>query len=108
MMKLSEDLKQSYIQVAMVAAILADHYSEGLYKEVQKNNSGYITTMELFGQWAYEFEAGTTHINWEDAISDGQIAFKVDINTYWQLEGVCWDDFIIEFGKEKLNQYRNG
>ncbi len=106
-MGISKDLKQSYIEAGMVSAILGDHYAEDLYKEVQKRGAGYLYAVRLISEWAYKFQEGTTHIDWEQASDNSFISFKADINTYWRLEGVCWDDYIIEFGKEELKQYKD-
>lgn len=87
-------------EVAMVSAIISDTVLQKLYPEVQKNGQGYISTVELIGDWAIEFAEKHKDTNWEDALENG-----IKPLTKFLPEIICWDDAVMDFAVHKFEEY---
>ena len=89
---LVKDQINDYVrEVAMVAIILSDNYMKQLY---EKSNMGYMNCIDTLHQWAVEYITKFAHVTeWEEFL-DTDRTFG---------ECACWDDFVISFGKAKLD-----
>ena len=82
------------IEIGMLAAIFSDNFLKELY---EKSGNGYITVVEEISAWAHEFY-NLYYLklkNWD--------AFSESTDNIYQ--AVCWDDFVIAWGANRLNKY---
>ena len=91
-------------EIAQISAIIADNILKELY---EYNNShsigGYIYTTEEIATWAVDFYYQTSSIDWEDR---EELIVQIN-NSNTILKGYCWDDFIIEFARKKLELWKS-
>lgn len=84
------------IEIGMLAAIFSDTFLNELY---EKSGKGYITVVEEISAWAHEFY-NLYYLklkNWDE--------FSESHDNIYQ--AICWDDFVIAWGEERLNKYIN-
>lgn len=93
--------KEQLKEVAMIGAIMADHVTEELYKHMQINGHGYITTVEQIGEWAIEFLHKHKKTNWEDVMEGNMKALSARMS-----EVICYDDAVIDYAYHKLEQLK--
>lgn len=98
-MKIADDIKTQIgeyaREVSITAIILSDNYMKELYKVSQ---SGYIFCIDLLQTWAAQFVQKYAHVEeWEEFIYS-------DANIYKGT--MCWDDFVIAFGEEKMKEFK--
>jgi hypothetical protein len=79
-------------EVGMVAAIMADHASEDLYKKMQEKGAGYISTFEQISNWAIEFVDTHIDTDWEEYLS-----IDIKPKSKKMTSVMCWDDCCIDF-----------
>lgn len=82
--KLSIDEKIK--EVAAIAVILGDHFTNLLYEHHQTLSIGYVPTVEKISDFALEFFNSHPETDW----SDGEHV---------------WDDEVYLFGKAKVDEY---
>lgn len=82
------------IEIGQIAAILSDECLQELY---DKSNLGYIDCTYAIGEWAVEFFDKYRNTDWEDLLQNPK-SFGFNDGT------ICWDDAIMQFGKQKLNE----
>ena len=97
MLLANEEVVSGHIQryadeVTVTAIILSDNYMKQLY---EKSGTGYIACIDTIREWANEFVTLYGHVEEWDEFCDTQ---KVYENI------ACWDDFVISFGKEKMDK----
>lgn len=92
---------QELAEVAMIAVILGDHFTEKLYEEMQKRGTGYISTVEEIGKWAVEFYRKHRKTNWENALENEMKPLSKEMKSV-----ICYDEAILDFGFFKLNQFK--
>ena len=91
---LIEDIKKYAREIGWISVILSDNYMDKLYTKL---GLGYMATMEMITEWAEEFVRTYAHVEeWEEFIYS-------DKNPYGSTDVICWDDFVIRFGYEKIN-----
>jgi hypothetical protein len=80
-------------EIGLVSAILADHWMKDLY---EAQGTGYIAALDTLTDWAIECVKGYAHVEeWEEYLDSDECPYK----------GVlCWDDFVIRFGAEKMKE----
>lgn len=88
-------------EVGLVAAIMGDHITKRLYKEVQRRGNGYIFTIDMLSDWAVEFVKKHCHINWEKVLGEGMPCVASGGGT-----NICWDDAVMDYANYKLEQYK--
>ncbi len=77
-------------EVAWVSIILSDNYLERLYVKM----GGYMACIEELHRWAVEFVTKFAHVKeWDEFLSTDR--------TFGECS--CWDDFIVAYGKTKLD-----
>lgn len=64
---------------------------------------GEIHRLEHLSGMALDFQNNTTNIDWEKSYKDGFMLYKDNEGTL-KLEGIDWEEYIIEFGKYKINR----
>jgi len=75
------------LEVAQIATIITHNIDfDKLYN---LNNEGYIGTTHLISEWALEFYLKEKDTDWQDRL---------------ETEG-CWDDCIINYAKNKIENY---
>lgn len=80
-------------EVALVAIIISDNIMKPLY---EKSGIGYMACIDLIKDWAKEFVTMYAHVEeWEEFCSTQQIYKNI----------MCWDDFVIAYANEKLENY---
>jgi hypothetical protein len=88
-------------EVGMVSAIIADHITKKLYKKMQANGTGYISTIEQISEWAIEFVEKHKNTKWEDVLMDETIKpISKAIKSI-----ICWDDAVFDFAQYKLENF---
>lgn len=88
-------------EIGMVAAIMADHVSENLYKKMQELGTGYIATFEQIANWAIEFVDKHEKTNWEERNSSNNKPLSKKMSSV-----ICWDDACLDFAYYKLEQLK--
>jgi hypothetical protein len=88
-------------EVGMVAAIMADHVAEDLYKKMQELGTGYIATFEQIADWAIEFVDKHEKTNWEEFLSSDNKPLSKKIKSL-----ICWDDSCIDYAFHKLEKLK--
>lgn len=88
-------------EVGMVAAIMADHVAEDLYKKMQELGTGYIATFEQIADWAIEFVDKHEKTNWEEFLSSDNKPLSKKITSL-----ICWDDACIDYAFHKLGKLK--
>ena len=78
----------------MYAACLADNWMAELY---EKSGKGYIAALDEITAWAHEF-----YNSYYENLKDWETFEQSEDNTY---KAVCWDDFVIAWGKDRLEKY---
>lgn len=82
------------IEIGMYAACLADNCITDLY---EKSGKGYISALDEITAWAHEFYA-----KYYEPLKDWEAFETSEANIY---NSVCWDDFVIEWGRDRLAAY---
>jgi hypothetical protein len=82
-------------EIALIAAILGDNFSKVIYDA--ENEMGYIATIEQLALWAQEFYDKYKDTDWE--------AWSLSAPGY--PTGICWDQFVIEWGEKKVQELLN-
>jgi hypothetical protein len=90
--------QEQLIELAMIGVILGDHFAQGLYKKMQEQGTGYVSTFEQIGGWAVEFYYKHKETNWDEALQDMKPLSR-EVSSV-----LCWDDCVIDFGFYKLAQ----
>ncbi|MEO8171459.1 MAG: hypothetical protein ABI581_00195 [Sediminibacterium sp.] len=85
------------IEIGMYAACLADNWLNELY---EKSGKGYISALDEITAWAHEF-----YNLYYEKLKDWDTFEETTDNIY---NAVCWDDFVIEWGKDRLAKYFAG
>lgn len=91
----------TFKEVAMVAAIIGDTITKRLYEAVQRKGEGYMTTMDLIGDWAIEFAKKHEKTSWEKVLEKGMKPLSKKME-----EIICWDDAVIDFAEFKLEKFK--
>lgn len=95
--QMAEEIKKYANELAVTAIILSDNYMKELYEVA---GQGYMFCLDLLNVWAMEFVEKYAHVEeWEEFIYS-------DKNPYGSNKVACWDDFVIAFGEEKLNEFK--
>ena len=84
------------IEIGMLAACLADHYLEQLYATSQ---IGYIGVLDELSAWAHEF-----YHKYYEQMKNWETFEQSEANIY---KAICWDDFVVAWGQDRLNIYKN-
>lgn len=82
------------IEIGMYAACLADNCITELY---EKTGKGYIAALDEITAWAHEF-----YNSYYEKLKDWETFEVSEDNTH---KAICWDDFVIAWGKERLTKY---
>ena len=82
------------IEIGLLAACLADNYLKEIY---EKSGRGYIAALDEISAWAHEFYQA-----YYEKLKDWETFEESEDNTY---KAVCWDDFVIGWGKDRLAKY---
>jgi hypothetical protein len=82
------------IEIGMYATCLADNWLKELY---EKSGKGYISALDEITAWAHEF-----YHSYYEKLKDWDSFEESDSNIY---KSACWDDFLIEWGKDRLAKY---
>ncbi|MBI2285150.1 MAG: hypothetical protein HYU71_15670 [Bacteroidetes bacterium] len=85
------------IEIGMYAACLADNFMTELYEKSQR---GYIAALDELTAWAHEF-----YNSYYEKLKDWDSFEQSSDNIY---QSACWDDFVIEWGKNRLAKYLAG
>lgn len=93
--QMAEEIKKYANELAVTAIILSDHYMKELYEVSQQ---GYMFCLDLLNVWAMEFVEKYAHVEeWEEFVYSEANPYKGTM---------CWDDVVIAFGEEKLNEFK--
>ncbi len=84
------------IEIGMLAACLADNFLNELY---ERSGKGYITTLDEISAWAHEF-----YNAYYEKLKDWEAFEESEDNIY---KDICWDDFVISWGSDRLKKYLN-
>ena len=93
--------QEQFLEVAMIAVILGDHFAEKLYSKMQERGTGYVSTFETIGQWSVEFYNKHKKTNWEQVLEDGMKPLSTEMQSV-----ICYDDAVIDYGFYKLNLFK--
>lgn len=89
----TEKLIREYAyETTVVAIILSDNYMKPLYKAC---GQGYMSCLDIINEWAIEFVKLYGHVEEWEEFCDTQAIYK---------NIMCWDDFVIAFGADKLKK----
>lgn len=93
--------KEHIKEVALIAVILGDHFTEKLYTLIQQQGQGYMATADTLSDWAIEFEKKHRKTNWEKVLEKGMKPLSKEMSSI-----ICFDDAIYDFGYYKLQKFR--
>lgn len=84
------------IEIGLIAACLADNYMEHLYN---LSEIGYINALHEISAWSHEF-----YHAYHEKLKDWETFESSTANIYGS---VCWDDFLIAWGAERIRKFFN-
>ena len=88
------------IEVAVIATILGDNFTEKLLEKVRQKGAGYFSTVEIIAEWSVIFFTNHKKVDWQDVLEKGMIPLSKELSSI-----MSYDEAIIDFGYYKLSKF---
>lgn len=88
------------LEVAIIATILGDNFTEKLLEKVKQQGAGYFSTVEIIAEWSVIFFTNHKKVNWEEVLEKGMKPLSKELSSI-----ISYDEAIIDFGYYKLSKF---